>query len=64
MREETTETDGRKLLLDALKLVVISGRDGILKYRGISNLDLTNVMYSTYKQSREENLKVMKRIKA
>jgi hypothetical protein len=24
-----------------------------------SNLDLTNVKYSTYKQSREENLKVM-----
>jgi hypothetical protein len=24
-----------------------------------SNLDLTNVKYTTYKQSREENLKVM-----
>jgi hypothetical protein len=27
-----------------------------------SNLDLTNVKYSTYKQSREENLKVTERI--
>jgi hypothetical protein len=26
-------------------------------------LDLTNVKYSTYKQSREENLKVMERIR-
>jgi hypothetical protein len=28
-----------------------------------SNLDLTNVKYSTYKQSNEENLKVMERIR-
>jgi hypothetical protein len=28
-----------------------------------SNLDLTNVKYSTYKQSREEILKVMGRIR-
>jgi hypothetical protein len=28
-----------------------------------SNLDLTDVKYSTYKQSREENLKVMERIR-
>jgi hypothetical protein len=28
-----------------------------------SNLDLTNVKYSTYKQSREDNLKVMERIR-
>jgi hypothetical protein len=28
-----------------------------------SNLDLTNVKYIAYKQSREENLKVMERIR-
>jgi hypothetical protein len=28
-----------------------------------SNLDLTNIKYSTYKQSKEENLKVMERIR-
>jgi hypothetical protein len=28
-----------------------------------SNLDLSKVKYSTYKQSREENLKVMERIR-
>jgi hypothetical protein len=28
-----------------------------------SNLDLTNVKYSTYKQSKEENLRVMERIR-
>jgi hypothetical protein len=28
-----------------------------------SNLNLTNVKYSIYKQSREENLKVMERIR-
>jgi hypothetical protein len=28
-----------------------------------SNLDLTDVKYGTYKQSREENLKVMKQIR-
>jgi hypothetical protein len=38
MREETIEATGRKLLLDALKLVGISGRDGILNYRGIFQL--------------------------
>jgi hypothetical protein len=28
-----------------------------------SNLDLTSVWYSTYKESREENLKVIERIR-
>jgi hypothetical protein len=35
MREKTIKTDGRKLLLDALKLVAISGPDRILNYGGI-----------------------------
>jgi hypothetical protein len=29
------ETDERKLLLDALKLIGITGRDGVPRYRGI-----------------------------
>jgi hypothetical protein len=37
-REKTTETDGRKLLLDALKLVGIGGRDRIPNYRSIFQL--------------------------
>jgi hypothetical protein len=32
MREKTIETDGRKLLLDALKLIGISGRDRLPNY--------------------------------
>jgi hypothetical protein len=35
MREKTIKTEGRKRLLDALKLVGISGRDRIPNYRGI-----------------------------
>jgi hypothetical protein len=35
MREKTIKTDGRKLLLDALKLAGISRRDKITNYRGI-----------------------------
>jgi hypothetical protein len=35
MREETIKTDGRKLLLDALKLIGISGCDRVPYYRGI-----------------------------
>jgi hypothetical protein len=35
---KTIETDGRKLLLDALKLIGISGRDRVPKYRGIFQL--------------------------
>jgi hypothetical protein len=34
-RGKTTETDGRKLLLDTLKLVGIAKRDRIPNYRGI-----------------------------
>jgi hypothetical protein len=32
MREKTIKTDGHKLLLDALKLIGISGRDGVPTY--------------------------------
>jgi hypothetical protein len=60
MRENTIKTDGCKLLLDALKLAGIS-RD-VIEFQtteACSNLDLTDVKYSTYKQPREEHLKVM-----
>jgi hypothetical protein len=63
MREKTIKTDGHKFLLDALKLAGISRRDKIPYYRTKSNLDLTDVKYSTFKQSREEYLKVMERIR-
>jgi hypothetical protein len=35
MKEKTIKTDGRKLLLDALKLIGISGRNRVPDYRGI-----------------------------
>jgi hypothetical protein len=35
---KTMKTDGRKLLLDALKLIGISGRNGVPNYRGIFQL--------------------------
>jgi hypothetical protein len=38
MREKTIKTDGRKLLLDALKLIGISGRNKVPNYRGIFQL--------------------------
>jgi hypothetical protein len=38
MREKTIKTDGRKLLLDALKLIGISRSDGVPNYRGIFQL--------------------------
>jgi hypothetical protein len=39
MRGKTVKTDGRKLLLDALKLVGIDRCDRIPNYRGIFQLD-------------------------
>jgi hypothetical protein len=38
MREKTIKTDGRKLLLDVLKLIGIGGRDRVPNYRGIFHL--------------------------
>jgi hypothetical protein len=38
MREKTIKTDGRKLLLDVLKLFGISGCDRIPNYLGIFQL--------------------------
>jgi hypothetical protein len=35
---KTIKTDGRKLLPDALKIFVISGRDGVPNYRGTLQL--------------------------
>jgi hypothetical protein len=35
MRGKTIETDGRKLQLDELELLGISGRDKVPNYRGI-----------------------------
>jgi CCR4-NOT transcriptional regulation complex NOT5 subunit len=36
---KTIETERRKFLLDALKLIVISGRDRVPNYRGIFQLE-------------------------
>jgi hypothetical protein len=38
MGEKTIKTDGRKILLDALKLIGIDGRDRVPNYRGIFQL--------------------------
>jgi hypothetical protein len=38
MKEKSIKTEGRKLLLDALKLIGISGRDRVPNYRGIFQL--------------------------
>jgi hypothetical protein len=62
MNEKAVETDGRELPVDGLKLVGIGRRDRIPATETYSNLDLTNVKYSTYKQPTEKNLKVMERI--
>jgi hypothetical protein len=40
MRKEMIESDGRKILLDALKHIGISGHDRIPKYRGTFQLGL------------------------
>jgi hypothetical protein len=57
MGGKTIKTDGRKLLLDALKLIGISGRNREFQTtEAYSNLDLTKVKQSTYKHSMEENL--------
>jgi hypothetical protein len=61
--KKTIETDRGKPLLNALKLVGISRRDRIPNCRGIFQLDLASEKYSTYEKSREENLKIMKRIR-
>jgi hypothetical protein len=39
MKEETTKTDGHKLLLDALNFIGIGGRDRVPNYRGIFKLE-------------------------
>jgi hypothetical protein len=36
--KKTIKIDGRKFLLDALKLIGISGRSGVPNYRGIFQL--------------------------
>jgi hypothetical protein len=54
MKEKTIKTDGRKLLIDTLKLIGISGCDRVHTTEAYSNLDLTKVLYKTYKHSREE----------
>jgi hypothetical protein len=38
MKEKTIKTDGRKLLLDALELIGISGSTGVPNYWGIFQL--------------------------
>jgi hypothetical protein len=38
MKEKAIETDGRKLLLDMLNHIGISGRDRVPNYRGIFQL--------------------------
>jgi hypothetical protein len=42
MKRDTIETDGRKFLLDALKLVGISRRDRILNFNSNNNNDNNN----------------------
>jgi hypothetical protein len=44
---------------DVLNLVGIGRCDIIPNYQTYSNLDPTNIKYSTYKQSRDENLNVI-----
>jgi hypothetical protein len=39
MKEKAIETDGRKLLLVALKLAGINGRDRVPNYRGIFQIE-------------------------
>jgi hypothetical protein len=58
---EGDDRNRRKLLLDVLKLVDLV--DMLQTTEAYSNLDVTNVKCSIYKQSREENLKVMERIR-
>jgi hypothetical protein len=60
MKEETTETDFRWMCSSLLASVDVMEFQTTQAY---SNLDLTNGNYSMYKQSREENLKVMERIR-
>jgi hypothetical protein len=54
--KKTIKTEGRKLLLDALKLFGISQSDGVPNYRGIFELGPNKIKYSTYRHSRKENL--------
>jgi hypothetical protein len=63
MKEKAIEVDWRKLLLDALKLVSSLGMIRVPPTKAYCNFDLTNVKYNTYKQSREENLKVMEQMR-
>jgi hypothetical protein len=48
-------------VLDALKLIGISGRDRVPYIEVYSNLDLSKVRYRTYKHAKEEKLSVMER---
>jgi hypothetical protein len=52
--KKSIKRDGCKLLLDALKPIGLSGSDASTE--AYSNLDLTKVIYSTYKHSKKENL--------
>jgi hypothetical protein len=61
MRGKKIKTGGRKLLLDALELIDISGEFQTTEV--YSNLDLTKAKCSIYKHSREENLYVTERIR-
>jgi hypothetical protein len=58
MRGKMIKTDRRKLLLDALKLIGISGRDSIPYCRGIFQLGPEqSEVNKTYQHSRKEKLK-------
>jgi hypothetical protein len=65
MREKTIKTDRRKLCW--MRSSLVASVDTILiefqTTEAHSNMDLTNVKYSIYEQSSEENLKVMERIR-
>jgi hypothetical protein len=62
MREKTIERDGRTLWMCSSMLAPVD----MIEFQtteAYSVLVLSNVKYSTYKQSREENVKVMERIR-
>jgi hypothetical protein len=62
MREKTIETDVNFCWMYSSMLTSVD----VIEFRtteAYSNLGLTNVKYSTYKQSRGEKLKVIERIR-
>jgi hypothetical protein len=59
MREKAIKADGRKLLLNALKLINISGRNRVPNYKAYSNLDLTKIKYSNNSSNNNNSIQFM-----